>query len=159
MHSSVGSPAGQDNNRSIDPQRKKFKARLRREVEISEIPQKAFAYGLKTSEAQLTRYLGDQYPNALHDHELPAVTRELGPGYMEWLAIQCGGVYHHGEHAPHCHQSVVVVIGLLAKQSGAVVQQLLQDLKASGKHDELPGLRRLKILVETLIADVEGSEA
>ena len=73
------------------------------------------------------------------------------------LARLCGGVYHHGEHAPHQHQDVVVVIGLLASQSGKVVQQLLQDLdKHLNQKEDLPGLRKLRTLVETLIADVEG---
>lgn len=161
MHSSVGRPASQDNSRSIDPLKLKLKARLRTETDpnLCGQAQKAIAYDLRTSEAQLTRYLGDQYPDDLPAHKVPHLVRSVGAGYMEELARLCGGVYHHGEHAPHCHQSVVVVIGLLAKQGGNVVQQLLQDMDAHiHQKEDLAGLRKLKTLVEELIADVEGGE-
>ena len=159
MQNSVGSTPPQDNSRFIDPLKLKLKARLRTETDpnLCGQAQKAIAYDLRTSEAQLTRYLGDQYPDDLPAHKVPHLTRSTGPGYMEELARLCGGVYHHGEHAPHCHQSVIVVIGLLAKQSGAVIQQLLQDINTHlNQKDDLPGLRKLRILVEELIADVEG---
>lgn len=159
MPTSMGSPAPQDHSRAIDPLKLKLKARLRAETDpnICGQAQKAIAYDLRTSDAQLTRYLGDQYPDDLPAHKVPHLTRSTGPGYMEELARLCGGVYHHGEHAPHLHQDVVVVIGLLANQSGKVVQQLLQDLnKHLNQKEDLPGLRKLRTLVETLIADVEG---
>ena len=158
MHDSVGSSASQSHSRSIDHLKLKFQSRFRLEVSTAGIPQKALAYDIRTDEAKVTRYLSDQYPDDLPLWRLPLVTASLGPGLMEFTAIQCGGVYHHGEHAPHCHKSVTTLLGLLAKQSGGVVQQLLQDL---GKHPDadLPGLRRLKTVVEELIADVEGGVA
>lgn len=157
MHDSVGSSAPQDHSRSIDPLKLKSKARLRLEVATSGIPQKALAYDTRSCDAQVTRYLGDQYPDDIPSYKVPYLTTALGPGYMEWLAIQCGGVYHHGEHAPHCHRSVTVLLGLLAKQSGGVVQQLLQDLDHHiNTHQDLVGLRRLKTTVEELINDVDG---
>ena len=139
MQTSVGSTPPQDNSRSIDPLKLKLKARLRTETDpnLCGQAQKAIAYDLRTSEAQLTRYLGDQYPDDLPAHKVPHLTRSTGP-------------------APHQHQDVVVVIGLLAKQSGAVVQQLLQDITTHlTQKEDLPGLRKLRTLVETLIADVE----
>ena len=159
MCSSVGRTSPQDQTRPLDPLRPKSKARLRHEVdpEISGQSQKAIAIDLRVDEAQLSRYLSDQYRDDIPAHKVPALTRSIGPGYMEWLGIQCGGVYHHGETAPHCHKSVTTLLGLLAKQSGTVVQQLLQDLgNHIDKNQDLPGLRRLKTTVEELIADVEG---
>ncbi len=157
MCSSVGSASNQDQPRSIDHLKLKFKARFRLEVSTAGLPQKALAYDIRSDEAKVSRYLSDQYPDDLPLWRIPLVTSSLGPGLMEFTAIQCGGVYHHGEHAPHCHRSVTTLIGLLAKQSGGVVQQLLQDL---GKHPDadLPGLRRLKTTLEELISDVEGGD-
>ena len=161
MHNSVAGSAPQDQTRPLDPLRLKSKERLRKEVdpEISGQSQKAIAIDLRVDEAQLSRYLGDQYRDDIPAHKVPALTRSIGPGYMEWLGIQCGGVYHHGEQAPHCHQSVTTLIGLLAKQSGSVVQQLLQDLdKHLAVNNGLPGLRRLKTIVEATIQEAEGAE-
>ena len=160
MHESVAGSAPQGQSRSIDQLKLKSKARLRYETseEVCGHHRKAIAYDLVTSDAQLTRYLGDQYPDDLPAHKVPYLVRGVGAiGYMEWLARECGGTYHHGEHAPHCHHSVKVMIGMLAKQGGTVVQQLLQDLEIGiNQNDDLTGLRKLKTIVEELIQGVEG---
>jgi len=157
MRESVAGSAPQDQSRTVDPLKLKSKARLRLELETSGLPQKALAYGTRSCEAQVTRYLGEQYQDDLPSYKVPYITTELGPGYMQWLAIQCGGVYHHGAQPPHCHQSVTTLIGLLARQSGNVVQKLLQDLNTHiSQQEDLPGLRKLRGIVESLIQDVEG---
>ncbi len=157
MCRSVGSTPNQDQLRSIDQLKLKCKARLRLEVATSGIPQKALAYDIRSDEAKVSRYLSDQYPDDLPLWRIPLVTTSLGPGLMQWLAIQCGGSYHHGEQPPHCHQSVTTLIGLLARQSGNVVQKLLQDLNTHiSQQEDLPGLRKLAGIVESLIQDVEG---
>ena len=163
MCSSVGSTSPQDQTRPVDPLKLKSKAWLRKETdpEICGQSQKAIAIDLLTTEPQLSRYLGDQYPDDLPAHKVPRLTRSVGPGYMERLAIQCGGTYHHGEQAPHSHVAVVTLIGLLAKQGGTVVQQLLQHLEdqiwsESERLQDVGGLRKMKGLVESLLAEAEG---
>ena len=160
MNESVAGSAPQDQSRFVDPMKTKSKARLRLELESLGISHKALAYGTRTAEAQLTRYLGDQYTDDLPSYKIPAVVRELGPGYMEWLALQCGGAYHHGEHHL-AHHSVTVLVGLLARQSGATLQQLIQDLSdqnwsSTERQADLPGLRKLRGIVEELIQGAEG---
>ena len=163
MCSSVGSTSPQDQTRIVDPLKLKSKARLRKEVdpEVSGQSQKAIAIDLRTSEPQLSRYLGDQYPDDLPSYKVAHLTRSVGPGYMEWLATQCGGAYHHGEQAPHSHATVYALIGLLAKQGGTVVQQLLQHLEdhiwsEAERQQDVAGLRKMKTLVESLLAEAEG---
>jgi hypothetical protein len=161
MSSSVGSSAHQDQSRLIDPLKLKSKARLQLELAASGLPQKALAYGIRTSEAQMSRYLGDQSPDDLPSYKVPYLTTELGPGYMEWLAIQCGGVYHHGKQGHISHESVTTLIGLLAKQSGNVVQQLLQHLEdhiwsEKERLEDLPSLRKLQAIIQSLVQDAEG---
>lgn len=156
MDTNVPAGIGQCQGRVVDQLRLRSKARLRLEHELSGMPNKALAFDLCTPEAVLSRILSDQSPDDLPSHKVPLLTRAQGPGFIEWLALQCGGAYHHGEHAPHCHKSVTILLGLLAKQSGAVVQQLLQDLEDHlTSNQDLPGLRRLKTIVEELISDVE----
>ena len=160
MHESVAGSAPQGQSRSVDPMKAKAKCRLRLEHELSGLSNKALAIGLNTAEAQLTRYEGEQYQDDLPAHKLPALTHELGPGFMQWLALQCGGIYHHGEcHA--AHESMPVLIGLLARQSGATLQQLIQDLmdhewSPSERQGELPKLRHLRATVDALIREAEG---
>jgi hypothetical protein len=49
------------------------------------------------------------------------------------------------------------MIGLLAQQSGNVIQQLLKHLdKHIAKREDLPGLRKLRAIVEEVIAIEEG---
>jgi hypothetical protein len=159
MHSSVAGSSPQGNSRSIDPLKLRSKARLRFETEEEVCGQhkKAISFELRTSDAQLTRYLGDQYGDDLPAHKVAYLTRGVGPGYMEWLARESGGVYHHGESGPPCHESVKEMIGLLAQQSGNVIQQLLKHLdKHIAKREDLPGLRKLRAIVEEVIAIEEG---
>ena len=160
MIDKVAGSAPQGQSRPVDPLKLKSKARLRLELELSGLPQKALAYGILTTEPQLTRYLGDQYPDDLPSYKIPNVVRELGPGYMEWLAIQCGGAYHHGETAP-TQQPLHVLIGLLAKESGLNIQALVQDLADQDwtpeeRQAELGGLRRLLAVVQALVRSAEG---
>lgn len=156
-------PPHQSNlSRSFDPLKSKAKARLRFEVEAAGLPQKALAIGLRTSDAILSRILAEHCPDDLPAYKIPAVVHELGPGYMEWLAIQCGGVYHHGETARAHHEPVTVLVGLLARLSGATVQQLIQGISDSNwdpveRQTDLPGLRKLKAVVDALVAEAEAA--
>jgi len=159
IHKVAGS-APQGQSRPVDPLKLKSKARLRLELELSGLPQKALAYGIPTTEPQLTRYLGDQYSDDLPSYKVPGVVRELGPGYMEWLALQCGGTYHHGEMAS-IQEPVHVLVGLLARESGLNLQALIQDLAdrdwtPEERQAELGGLRRLLSVVQALIHSAEG---
>lgn len=161
MHESVAGSAPQSQCRTVDPMKAKAKCRLRLEHELSGLSNKALAIGLNTSEAQLTRYLGEQYPDDLPSYKIPAVVRELGPGYMEWMAIQCGGVYHHGAQATRTNATTTTLIGLLAKQGGAVIQQLLQHLEdhiwsEAERRKDVAGLRKMKTLLESLLTEAEG---
>lgn len=162
MHESVAGSAPQSQSRTVDPLKLKSKARLRKEVdpELSGQSQKAIAIDLLISDPQLSRYMGDQYPDDLPAHKVPRLTRSVGPGYMEWLAIQCGGTYHHGEYAP-TSAPVPVLIGLLARQSGNTLQQLIQDLSdhewtPAERQADLPGLRKLRDIVGALLHESEG---
>jgi len=161
MDPNIAGSATQGQSRSVDSRKLKFKRRLRLEAELSGIPHKALAYGLATSDAQLSRYKGDQYPDSLHDYEIPDLTHELGPGFMEFLALQCGGVYTHGAAATSNQPPVAVLIGLLAKTSGDSVQQLVQaledhDWSQEEKLASLPVLRKLYSIVGALLQDAEG---
>lgn len=157
----IAGSATQGQSQPFDPLRAKSKARLRLELEAAGIPHKALAYGIMTPEAMLSRILADHCPDDLPSYKIPALTRELGPGYMEWLALQCGGVYQHGATAPGLQKPIAVLVGLLAKQSGDTIQKLIQDLE---DHDwsmeerqvQLPGLRKLHAIVGTLIQQAEG---
>jgi hypothetical protein len=160
MDSSVGSTAPQDQPRTVDPLKLKSKARLRLELAASGLPQKALAYGIRSCPAQVTRYLGDEYSDDLPAHKVPHLISELGPGYMEWLALQCGGSYHHGETVPAA-PPITVLVGLLARQSGNTIQQLIQDLSdhnwsSNERQADLPGLRKLHGIVEAILQLAEG---
>jgi len=161
MDPNIAGSATQGQSRSVDSRKLKFKRRLRLEAELSGIPHKALAYGLATSEAQLSRYKGDQYPDSLHDYEIPGLTHELGPGFMEFLALQCGGIYTHGAAAASSHPPVAVLIGLLAKASGDSIQQLVQALEdqdwtSAEKVASIPVLRKLHSISGALLQDAEG---
>lgn len=140
----------------------KTKRRLRLEHELSGLSNKALAIGLNTAEAQLTRYEGEQYQDDLPVHKVPALTQEAGPGFMEWLALQCGGTYTHGHSTTAAgHPPITVLIGLLAKASGASIQEMVQaledhDWSADERRDNLPGLRKLQAIVHTLVQEAEG---
>lgn len=163
MNESVAGSAAQSQSRSIDPLKLKSKARLRYETdeEVCGRNKKAIAYELRTSDAQLCRYLGDGYADDLPAHKVPLLTREVGPGYIEWLAREAGGTYHHGEQALVSRESVTTLLGLLAKQSGQVVQQLLQHLEdhiwsEKERLADLPSLRKLQTILQNLVQDAEG---
>lgn len=164
MEPTIAGSANQGQSRPVDPLRSKSKARLRLELEASGLPQKALAYGLNTAEPLLTRILADHCPDDLPSYKIPAVTRELGPGYMAWLSLQCGGVYHHGECAPAPQQTITVLIGQLAKHSGSTIERLIGDLEdqrwsAKERQAQLPGLRTLHAIVGALIRQAEAEEA
>lgn len=147
-------------SRSFDPLKGKAKARLRLEIAAIDLPHKALAIGLRTSDAQLSRILAEHCPDDLPAYKAPAVTRELGPGFMEWLAVQCGGTYIHNQSAPTNGETVSVLVGLLARQSGATVQELIQDMAdhvwtPQERAEALPGLRKLGTVINCLIHQAE----
>lgn len=82
-----------------------------------------------------------------------------GPALLEWIAIQCGDTYVPGYNPMDL--PVTSLIGLLAQHSGHTVNQLVKDLDdhvwtQDEKAKMLPGLRKLREIVDTLIFDAEG---
>lgn len=163
MHPNFRSNHGQPQPESLDPARASLKSRLRLEVESSGLPHKAIAIGIGMDQGQFSRVLSDEHKDALHAHTLPMLTRELGPGLIEWLAVRCGGTYIHGAE-PCRTEPPVVLIGLLAQQSGATVQQLIQQLEdhvwSPGECTRaIPGLRKLHNLVGDILHQAEEGGA
>lgn len=147
---------------SIDTPKLKFKRRLRMELDASGTSEKAVALEARIDFGQFSRMLDATYTDALHAHHIPAFVRECGPGLMRWLAVQCGGTYQHDILPVRSDDSPLVLIGLLAHQSGHSIQHLIQDLQDGQWSPEerlaaLPGLRKLHTVIETLIQDAEGS--
>ena len=162
MDSNLALSGAQSHPESHDgTMRRKVKRRIRQELAITEMDQKAVAIGTSTDPGQFSRMLNDACDDSFPAHRIPALTRELGPGFMEWLALQCGGVYHHAEACHTLHASPLTLVGLLANYAGKSVQQLLQDFKdgvwtREERQADLPTLRKLRQVIDTLIADAEG---
>lgn len=160
MQPNFRSTHSQQQPESLDPARASMKSRLRFEVEASGLPHKAVAIGIGMDQGQFSRVLSDEHKDALHAHTIPMLTRELGPGLIEWLAVRCGGTYIHG--AESCRsEPPVVLIGLLARQSGATIQQLIQQLEdhawSPGEcRRSIPALRKLHDLVGDILRQAEG---
>ena len=164
MHPNFRSVPGQPPPERLEAARAALKDRLRCEVAASGLPHKAIAIGIGMDQGQFSRVLSDEHNDALHAHSLPTLTREMGPGLMQWLALRCGGQYTHGaERVPQ--GSPVVLVGLLARETGATLQQLIQQLEdhrwdADERMAALPGLRKLHALVSDLLrqADEGGAQ-
>jgi hypothetical protein len=144
-------------------ERLKLKARFRLEIESAGLPQKAVAIGAGIDEGHLSRLLNDSHGDALPAHKLPAITRELGPGLMEWIALQCGGVYVHGTEAQHIEAAPGVLTGMLAHEVGDVVQQVFQDMadgswSADERMSRVAALRKVVLVAQSLLADAEGAQ-
>ena len=138
----------------------KIKRRLRLETEMNGGNQKALAYATGTDEGALSRMLSERCEDAFPAHKLPAQVAEQGPGLIEFLALQCGGTYLHGTEPAMLKASPTTLAGLLAKESGGVVQQLVQHLEdrvwtPEERQADIPALRKLLRIAETLLADAE----
>ena len=134
----------------------KFKRRLRLEIELAQALRKNVASGTATDESALSRFLNDRYEDSFPIHKLPLLTQEIGPGFMAYLATQCGGTYHHGEAPRHLSTSPGRLTGLLARESGATVQQLVdREWTAEERQADIPHLRKLMQIVESLLEDAE----
>jgi len=139
----------------------KVKHRLRLEIELAGIPQKALAIGAHLDEGQLSRMLNDKSEEALPAHKIPAVVQEVGPGFMEWLALQCGGIYTHGSEAVLLQGSLPTLVGNLAAQTGECVKQLItvmesHQVNVDTEKDVVAGLRQLALNIQTLLLHAEG---
>lgn len=139
----------------------KSKRQLRLEMDLAGIQQKALAISLDMDQAQLSRTLSDGCMEEPLVSDLPGITREVGPAYMQWVAMQCGGTYHHGEQAQASTVTPAVLVALLARGSGDTISQLVQDLQdnhwsAEERMAQLPGLRKLLAVVEALLRQAEG---
>ena len=160
MPTNLAFNAGQNHLEKIDRAAKnKFKSRLRLELELAGIPQKALAYATNTDEGQLSRILNDKYEDVFPAHKLPLLTREMGPGVMEWLAVQCGGIYSHGAEPPLIEGSLATLVGSLAAQAGECVKQLIFVMESDHIHDKqevIVGLRVLAQNIQSLLAHAEG---
>lgn len=163
MHQNLLSGARQGHPETLDRRMKlKTKERLRMELALSGLPQKALAYGTGTDEAQMARMLGERYEEALPAHKIPSTVRELGPGFMEWLALQCNGIYvHGGELTLLDSPTSSALVGLLAQHAGLTVQMLIEHFEdhvwtGDEKREVIPLLRKLRQIVDTLLSDAEG---
>ena len=152
---------GHPENLDVSNEKEKFKRRIRFELEATGVPEKAIAVEAKLDPGFVSKAVKAGAQEAFHIHTLPAITRELGPGLMEWTAIQCGGTYIHGMEARHIEAAPTALMGMLAHNSGEVLQQMLQALQ-DGKIDAgeyaslLPVLRKLHLVIESPQADAEG---
>lgn len=139
----------------------KVKHRLRLEIELAGIPQKALAIGAHLDEGQLSHMLSDKSEETLPAHKIPAVVQELGPGLMEWLAIQCGGLYSHGAEGPLIEGPLATLVGKLAHQTGEVVQQLIfvmesKHINIDEQKDVIAALRGMAQTIQALLNTTEG---
>ena len=139
----------------------RMKHRLRLELELAGIPQKALAIGARIDEGQLSRMLSDRNEEALPAHKFPVITQELGPGLMEWLAIQCGGLYSHGAEGPLIEGPLATLVGKLAHQTGEVVQQLIfvmesKHINIDEQKDVIAALRGMAQTTQALLNTTEG---
>jgi hypothetical protein len=145
-------------------QKNKVKQRLRFEIELTGTPQKALAASTCTDVATISKMLDEKYRESPYAHMIPGITREMGPGFMEWLAMQCGGIYLHGAEPLAYPGTLRDLIGTLAHQSGSTIQELVRDLKDSGWEAEarcaaIPGLRTLRNVIDTLIFTAERGDS
>lgn len=160
MGSSFGSISHQRQQVSVDTPKLKFKRRFRLVLEATGVPHKAVAIEAGIDPGFLSRAIRDEHDEAIHAHHLPALTRELGSGLMEWLAVQCGGVYIHGGESSHIEDSPGILTGMLAHEVGGVVKQVFQDLvdgewSTEERTSRIPALRKIEMLAKSLREDAE----
>ena len=144
----------------IDTPKLKFKRRLRMEMDATGTSEKAVAMEARIDPGQFSRMLDATYTEALHAHHIPAVVRECGPGFMEWVAIQCGGTYIHDSASTHVEAPPGMLTGMLAHEVGDVVQQVFQDLlDGSWSKEErisrIAALRKVELIAKSLREDAE----
>lgn len=128
---------------------------MRLEVEVCGRQLKAIALGLEVDAAVLSRWLSQDCPDVMPSHQLPAWEREVGPGLWSFLEAE-----RPGFTAP-APQDVASPASLLARLSGSTVSALIQHLQdaewsSHERHNDLPGLRRLLAVVETLVKEAEA---
>ena len=160
MESSFVSPSSQRQSVIVDTAKTKFKRRLRLELEVTGVEPKAVYTEAGIDKGAFSRICNNESPDALHAHHLPAVTRELGPGLMEWIAMQCGGTYRHGEKTSVSELTPQCLLSLLAKTEGEVLQQMILQLEDNEwspqeQREALPGLRNLVQVTLALISQAE----
>jgi hypothetical protein len=121
----VPSPSHRQSGHPIDPQRKAIKRVLRRALDEFDVPQKALAAECGVDTSLVCRWLSDLEPDLPSVLHLPAITREVGPGFLEWINLRC-----HFETMPPPHEpaGLPALTGSLAAQGGKAVQQLIQAL-------------------------------
>lgn len=152
MPSSFGSSSSQDHTQNFDRRfRDRFNRRLSIELVDSGIPKKALADELRLDQSQLSRILSDSCLDQMPLSRLPDLTAALGPGCMEWLAIQCGGRYVQMTEPVETHEDDQALAARLAGLSGQAVSVLLSN----------PGgevLSTLQALRSTIAALIEIQE-
>ena len=166
MASNLAKYGEQDQMENLDRTMKaKIKRRLRLELEVNGIGnQKALAIATNTDEGALSRMLSAKCEDTFPLHKLPAQVLEHGPGLMEYVALQCGGVYHHGETLPAIPDDPLSLAGLIAIQAGKSVQQIIQDARSDNewtaleRQDAIPGLRKLIAVATSLLQEAEGGK-
>lgn len=153
MSSNIAAINGQCNTSSHDrrmTRKLNSKRELRAELEFSGTQHKALAIALDMDQGQLSRVLSDGCQEEPVVSDLPGITRELGPEYMQRVAIRCGGTYHHGEERTCLQAPTAVLVGLLAKGS--------QDnhWSPAERAAQVPGLRKLHSVIGAMLAQAEG---
>lgn len=142
--------------------RERFKRQVRLEVELAEFKVEAAAHEMDCDPSLISHWGGERGCD-MPAWRLVRWTRTFGTGLMEWLALQCGGSFVHGQD-PAPTASPMVLVGLVARQSGLTIQQILQSLQdrewsASERQADLPRLRKLRDLVDQLIQQADAGGA
>ena len=77
------------------------KTHIRLEIELSGRLRKNLSEELGVDQAQLSRWEAENYPATFPIHLLPAWTRYVGPGLLEYLAREAGYELKPMEHLAH----------------------------------------------------------
>lgn len=157
MPSTIRPGCAQGHAGSIEsPLRERLRKRIRRIAEDSDAKQSGCAHDMGVDPSLISHW-GHDCDMPLW--RVPAWSNVYGPSLLEWIAIQCGGMFI--PHPSFLKQPVTVLIGLLAEQSGATINHLVRDLEdhvwtKEEKAATLPDLRKLRTILDTLIHDAEG---
>jgi hypothetical protein len=152
-------PRHQEMEKTVcSPKLRRVKRQMRIFLELSGISQKAVEIDMGVPKGTLTTWIQDGYPNAMGVHHLPDWTREVGPEFENWLQEQ----NDQDNVSSLITQPPMTLAAMLARISGQEVAALIQDIQSGGVWDanerngRLPGLHKLRSIVDALIVEAEG---
>jgi len=155
-------PGGTDQRQpqSHDESALRLKRRMQLELQLSGRQAKAVAIDLEVDPAKLSRWLSDHSPDVIPAHRLADWSRWVGGGLFAWLQRDQPEV----GAAVHDEEEVGALAVMLATSSGATLAQLIQDLEdqhwsTTERRRALPGLRKLKAIVDSLVLQAENEVA